>query len=368
MPVCQYFLQGRCSFGDRCRNDHPQNQPSGFGQPSSLGGGGGGGAAASGSRFSAFGGAGGAGGGFGQKSAFASQPSSSSSGGGFGQKSAFGSQTGGGAFGTPAKAAPKREGPDAEFLGKMLANRPLWQFSVFGVSGDKPNLLSGTDISLEELQLDFVMAQRSGTLPACQQKYDQLAREMNAKIDYIAANPDLCLQTWWAQIGEDPPKPTTPGQPQPTSAFGQPQPTSAFGQPQPTSAFGQPKPTSAFGQPKPAFGQTTSAFGQPKPAFGQALAGPSGFGSGSGSAFGRPQATPGFGQSPTASAFGKQASAFGGGGGGATAGFGQVAQIKVDASAAEPTEKLSAQDIECYRTGQFVLGAIPELPPTSEFR
>jgi len=38
MPaVCKFFLQGRCKFGDRCKNAHPRNNGGGGG-----GGGGGG--------------------------------------------------------------------------------------------------------------------------------------------------------------------------------------------------------------------------------------------------------------------------------------------------------------------------------------
>ncbi|KAJ1934040.1 hypothetical protein EC988_008933, partial [Linderina pennispora] len=29
---CEYFLRGKCNFGDRCRNEHPQGNRSGFGQ------------------------------------------------------------------------------------------------------------------------------------------------------------------------------------------------------------------------------------------------------------------------------------------------------------------------------------------------
>ncbi|KAJ2769175.1 hypothetical protein IWQ57_003218, partial [Coemansia nantahalensis] len=349
--------------------------PSGFGQPSSLGTG-------DGNRFSSFGSGGGGGGG--------------GSGSGFGQKSAFGSQAG------KAKAAAKGDAPDAEFLRKMLASRPMWQFSTFGPSSAKPNLLTGTDISLEEMQLDFVLAMRSGTLPACQQKYAQLGREITEKFDAIAATADSCLQAWKAQVGDAPATPPAFGQSQPaTSAFGQSQPapalalapaTSAFGQPKPAfgqpqtaSAFGQSPTTSAFGQQKSAFGQppttsafgqaatgqTASAFGQPQSAFGQPLAGSSGFGSsGGGSAFGQRQGA--FGQPQTAPAFGKQTSAFGqqasafGAGVSGAGGFGRASQI--DASAAESTQPLSAQDIECYNASQFTLGAIPELPPTGKLR
>nr|XP_054755421.1 nucleoporin NUP42-like [Lytechinus pictus] len=42
MPVCRYFQQGNCRFGDRCRYEHPRNQ-SGFGNQGSFRGGGGGG-------------------------------------------------------------------------------------------------------------------------------------------------------------------------------------------------------------------------------------------------------------------------------------------------------------------------------------
>ncbi|KAK6959487.1 nucleoporin-like protein 2 [Biomphalaria glabrata] len=39
MPVCQFFLEGRCRYGERCRNEHPR----GGVQRNLFGGGGGGG-------------------------------------------------------------------------------------------------------------------------------------------------------------------------------------------------------------------------------------------------------------------------------------------------------------------------------------
>ncbi|KAJ2080743.1 hypothetical protein H4R24_002833 [Coemansia sp. RSA 988] len=112
MAVCQYFLQGRCSFGDRCRNEHPQNRPSGFGQSSSQilmqgKGGGAGGGIQSNNRFSAFSNSNGGGsnttsGGFPQSSAFSSfsggnKPTgfNDARGGAFKQTSAFKGFSGG---------------------------------------------------------------------------------------------------------------------------------------------------------------------------------------------------------------------------------------------------------------------------------
>ncbi|KAJ2500477.1 Nucleoporin-like protein 2 [Coemansia sp. RSA 1972] len=387
MTVCQYFLQGRCSFGDRCRNEHPQKQPSGFGQSSSQSFG-----SQSTNRFGGFSGTGNT--------------------GGFKQTTAFGAL----GSGTQKKTAKEQQQLTGELLKTGIEDRPLWKFSVFGPISNKANLLSGTDISPEEMQLEFKAAEASGSVAMCQQKYAQLAVEMDNKVQDIVNNVDSYAQQWKAQhessitqqnafgqsgsafgqsgsafgqaktptqsafgqtgsafgqtgsafgqtgsaFGQSKaPTQSAFGQSNVTGAFGKPKPAGAFGQPSTTGAFGQPVTTSAFGQPV-----TTSAFGQSKPsgafeqssttsAFGQ-------FGKTSTSAFGN-QGTSAFGNQGT-SAFGNQG----------TPAFGQAPPGPPNALAGhisgttDPTHELTAQDIERFKAAEFTMGQIPEHPPTAD--
>ncbi|KAJ2455775.1 Nucleoporin-like protein 2 [Coemansia sp. RSA 2336] len=369
MPVCQYFLQGRCSFGDRCRNEHPQNRPSGFGQSSQLFGGQGG------NRFGAL----------------------SGSTNAFKQTSAFGS------FASNAnKPATKNQVLTGDLLKRDIGDRPLWRFSVYGPTGSKPNILSGTDISPEEMHLDFKMAEASGNVAMCQQKYAQLDVEMDQKLNNIVQNADSMAQQWERQYGVSATQQGGGG----SSAFGQSAPSggsSAFGQSATLSgsnAFGQSASSgsSAFGQKPSAFGGTTS-FGQKPSAFGGSNTfgqTSSAFGSSGTSAFGQSTTTSSaFGQSKPAfgGAFGqsttgalgqpKSTSAFGGqsalgGFGQGTSAFGQSAGTQPPSmllngtstqkisGTTDPTRELSQQDIEQYKAPQFTMGQIPEIPPTAD--
>ncbi|KAJ2631726.1 hypothetical protein H4R22_001781 [Coemansia sp. RSA 1290] len=360
MPVCQYFLQGRCSFGDRCRNEHPQNRPSGFGQSSQLFGGQGG------NRFGALSGSGNA---FKQTSAFGS----------------FASNT--------KKPAGKDKTLTGDLLKRDIGDRPLWRFSVYGPIGGKPNMLSGTDISPEEMQLDFKMAEASGNVAMCQQKYAQLDAEMDQKLNNVVQNADSSAQQWERQYGISASQQGGGG----LSAFGQTAPggsgtfgqttsggSSAFGQKSSafggTTAFGQ-KPSafggsSAFGQTSSAFGSSgTSAFGQnttTSSAFGQSNGPQTAFG---GSAFGQ-SAAGSFGQPKSTSAFGGQSAS--GGFGQGTSAFGQNTGTQPPSmllngtptqkmsGTTDPTRELSQQDIERYKAAQFTMGQIPEVPPTAD--
>ncbi|KAJ2406829.1 hypothetical protein J3F80_003257 [Coemansia sp. RSA 2526] len=383
MAVCQYFLQGRCSFGDRCRNEHPQKQQSGFGQSSSQSFGG-----QNTNRFGGFSGAGNT--------------------GGFKQTTAFGAL----GSSTPKKTAKEQQQLTGELLKTGIEDQPLWKFSVFGPISNKANLLSGTDISPEEMQLEFKAAEASGSVAMCQQKYTQLAAEMDLKIQDIVNNVDSYAQQWnaqhessttqqsgfgqagsafgqtkaptqsaFGQTGSAFGQPKTPtqsafGQSNTTGAFGQSNTTGAFGQSNTTGAFGQPKPAGAFGQPATtsAFGQSnsSSAFGQSKPAgaFGQSntTSAFGQFGKSGTSAFGS-QGTSAFGSQGT-SAFGKQGtSAFGSQG---TSAFGQAPPGPPNALAGHisgttnPTHQLTAQDIERFKAAEFTMGQIPEHPPTAD--
>ncbi|KAI9505945.1 hypothetical protein BX070DRAFT_219076 [Coemansia spiralis] len=403
MPVCQYFLQNKCSFGDRCRNEHPQTRASAFGQSSSQAIMQGGGASSNSSAF-----------GLGNTNRFGALATTSA----FGQKQpqAF---SGFGAFASTANQQSgqmesddplKEKKPlDAMNLKELISDRPGWKLSCFGPLAGRPSLLTETDVSPEEVRLEFAMAQQAsgGSALMCQQNYDRMVAEADSKLNSIAGNAGLFASQWQQQHGPDGGAQSTFGQPK--SAFGQ----SAFG----GGAIGQQKPvgSSAFGdsvnttQPGSAFGgglgssnigqsafglsnSTTSAFGSSnlaQSAFGLSNPVPSAFGgpTTAASAFGgSTTATSAFGGSnPAASAFGSSnsttsafgKSAFGTSSAFSTAannrgGFAATAEAPISMSSqdiaeiAGPPRELTADEISNFKAPRFVRGAIPEVPPTPE--
>jgi nucleoporin NUP42 len=211
----------------------------------------------------------------------------------------------------------------------LTNEKPIWPYTSYGPSKGEPNLISGQDVSFEELRAEFMKAKQANNPSqyVCQlplaamhaeaeavfpsfQPEDSLLQKVNTAYGNVLSNIDQAVTFARSQSKKAAPTgPTTASTSSPfgsgsnatpfgapaktfgnqsatfgsTSAFRQAAPsTSAFGQPASTSAFGQ---TSAFGTPaKPAgaggfggfasttpatsaFGQT-SAFGSAKPAFG----------------------------------------------------------------------------------------------------
>ncbi|KAJ2303776.1 uroporphyrinogen-III synthase [Coemansia sp. RSA 2706] len=232
-----------------------------------------------------------------------------SSGGGFTQTTAFG------ALGNTTPKKSKDQPLTGALLKQGIEDRPLWKLSVFGPTSNKPNMLSGTDVSPEEMHLDFMLAERAGNVPACQQKYAQLADEMDQRVREVVGNADSYALKWENQYGQTTPQPSGAGG---TGAFGQA--ASAFGQ----KPFGQSAASGFGGSTSSAFGQPTtpkqSAFGSS--AFGQS-SGSGGFGkSGASGGFGQSSASGGFGQSGTG-AFGKSTTGAFGQSSGTGSAFGQ---------------------------------------------
>ncbi|KAJ1663993.1 Nucleoporin-like protein 2 [Coemansia sp. RSA 1813] len=382
MPVCQYFLQGKCNFGTRCRNEHPQTRSSAFGQSTSQailkGGSGATGGAAPTSAFgfgnNRFGALATSAGGSGM-SAFGQHSQTAFS--GFGNTSSgFLSQSTGTLQNRPFDGSGQKLGAnkplDADQLRKLVMAPLIWKLSTFAPVGDKPSMLSGTDVSPEESRLEFVMAQRqTGNTVACQQQFDFLVNEMDHRLKDIAANAQVYASQWQQQHGDD-----SSGR-----AFGQQAAAasqSAFGQPNPTSSL------SAFGGSGGAGGQL--AFGQS--AFGQQSAFPSSSGGGFSSTLAKEQTASAFGGGRSGGAFGLSstgtsafgvskpaASAFGGSAFGQPASllggskttinsFGNSPQEIMEATG--PQRDLTPEEIEGFKAPRFVFGRIPEVAPTPE--
>ncbi|OJD13640.1 hypothetical protein AJ78_05921 [Emergomyces pasteurianus Ep9510] len=295
MPVCIFYQQGRCKFGDRCKNEHPGAQSAASSSP--FGGGG--------NRFGVF--------------------QQGPTGGGFGR-------AGGGAFGGGHKDNIKDNkyalNPD-DIKADLTPGkgRPQWIFSCYGPGKNAPIQLFGgpqREQSFEEMRALHYAAAAAGNAQQAVQDAMKLYAETEAQIQAILNDTEGAVRyiiqgenTHPNRIdiieGKTGPMPTPFAQP---TAFSQPSTsptamtTSPFGQP---SGLGQAAGPSPFAQPsalgqqsafgKPALGQTTP-FGQPS-AMGSTQAA---------SPFGQPSTSAsGFGQSPFTQAANTQATTpFGG--------------------------------------------------------
>ncbi|TKA27942.1 hypothetical protein B0A50_04007 [Salinomyces thailandicus] len=295
MAICKFFLEGRCRFGDSCKNEHPreQNQGNRFAPLSNQGGGGR-------ARSGGYGGGGGGG----------------------GDRYRPGQQNSGRDQSLPYHLNADIIRSDLT-TGGADGEKPTWPLSCYGPGRDAPRqLLEGIiEQSPEECRVLYYQAQAAGQLQeyatnetnavnqAIQQAQSVLndldgaikyvldgAHQHPNRLDQVVQNKQPSL----ARAGGS-------GQPSGSSSFGQAPAdsgASAFGRPSGLgggSAFGQPSQAgrggSAFGQASQVGGGTgfgkpsalggQPAFGQPSPAGGSAFGAPSALG-GTGSAFGKP--------------------------------------------------------------------------------
>ncbi|QIX00569.1 hypothetical protein AMS68_006086 [Peltaster fructicola] len=312
--VCQFYLEGRCRFGDGCKYEHPNDQ------------------AQNQNRFAALG----------------SQPR--------GRSNAFGANS----TETTKQSmfAVTAEGIKLE----LTDERPIWPLSSYGPGRDAPRQLLDAEFeqSPEEMRLLHYMALANGNTQETAQRESSTGEAVNQAIQKILSDVNGAVKYVLDGKDQHPNRIDMSKQPfgnqenasssQSTSTFGAQKPqTSSFGQP---SSFGRNQQSSSFGQPStPAQG---SSFGQPSALGSTSFGQPSGLGQNS--AFGKPSALggsafgkPSFGQpsQPSGFAAAAQAPSFGQSGfagkttpfGAATAtqsSFGQPSAFGAAASNASP--------------------------------
>eukprot|EP00181_Compsopogon_caeruleus_P001252 CAMPEP_0184689292 /NCGR_PEP_ID=MMETSP0312-20130426/30571_1 /TAXON_ID=31354 /ORGANISM="Compsopogon coeruleus, Strain SAG 36.94" /LENGTH=424 /DNA_ID=CAMNT_0027146623 /DNA_START=1609 /DNA_END=2883 /DNA_ORIENTATION=- len=248
MVVCQYFLRGRCKFGNHCRDEHPPRpNVSGGGSggwsrpavpvkvaadPFRTGGGGGG-----------RGGRGGGGRGNGRGGGGSASWTQNASQSGIVPKDPFWQQRGGGA------SSGNWRGPAGNIDGKLnredlTSGFPQWPLTCYG-RDEEDNLLVG-DVSMEEARVRAYHALRSGA-GSFQEIVTEEARTAATHRERIA----LLLDPRKGDIFSNPMGPVSSQVPSSSPLFAQPlasTSTSMLGTPA-TPSFFLPSSSPSFGHP-----------------------------------------------------------------------------------------------------------------------
>ncbi|XP_054914762.1 nucleoporin NUP42 [Poeciliopsis prolifica] len=407
MVVCNFFLQGRCRYGDKCWNEHPRNGSRG-------GGGYNDGYGRSGGQQQPRGGGGGYGnrvwvnpsqqrGGYIQPSSFSSQGSSdwgSGGGGGGGRRenvkssdfsfsssNRFSALDASNAFdkggrGAVAGLGTAGDEDDDKKLEVIQADVYVWECSgqwFFSCYSSFKTPISGfTDLSPEELRLEYYSTRASGDLQGYQNGVNQLLSQWKSRVQELKIMSPSTRLALLAELKGTAPQSsssgfgstTTTGFGSSTSSFG----SKGFGAPAQSVNFGFPALSSGFGSsstssPSTGFGSLVTAPTQPPSGFGSSsvpsastfsFAAPSAdkpppaassvFGSAPGFTFSSTTAT------PTMGGFG---SAFGG----AAASLGAGVVGEAPDGLFSPESKLSQEELNQFKAKRFTLGQIPLKPP-----
>uniref|UniRef100_A0A8C3G9E5 Nucleoporin NUP42 n=1 Tax=Cyclopterus lumpus TaxID=8103 RepID=A0A8C3G9E5_CYCLU len=411
MPVCNFFLQGRCRYGDKCWNEHPAG---------GGGGGGGGGGYNSNNSYNSPAQQQPRGGGFGnrvwvnpsqQKGSYI-QPSSFSShgteewgggggGGGGGGENDWGRGGGGGRRDNVSFSAPNRfstlgtpstfeRGGGGQQVETIQMDMDIWEssgqwgFSCY--SSFKTPLSGFTDLSPEELRLEYLSRSASGEVQIYVNAIKELINQWRSRVQELKVMNPATRTALLAEINNPAPQASS-------SDFGS---ATVFGSAtdgMESKGFGAPAPaasnTFSFAAPSGGFGSLAA------PGFGSALAAPtqppSGFGSSIAAApnaasfsfaapsTNKPAATSGFG---SASGF-NFTSTQNAGGGGFGSGFGRVEGLGSSGfgkTASPPAAGVGSaggasnslfshesnttpEELNQFKAKRFTLGQIPLKPP-----
>ncbi|KAL8833070.1 MAG: hypothetical protein Q9170_004532 [Blastenia crenularia] len=284
MVVCKFFLEGRCKFGDSCKNEHPRNTTT-------------------------------------NRNPFAPLQNNNRS-----------NQPGSNTLNRGPKSADYPYHLDKDIISKDLTNeRPLYILSAYGPGRDAPQQLFGgqpREQSFEELRQRHYELSSTGNQDQAIQEAKLLYSNADQQIQTVLSDLDGALKYITDAANQHPNRldvckakgGDASQQQQPSGSFGSAAPSASgprFGQPsfgQPSApAFGKPSfgqapaPAPAFGQPAN-LGQKPAVFGQasnpnPAQAFGQPVnlnQAPAAFGQ-----ISDPSTAPTFGQNSTPSQFGQ---------------------------------------------------------------
>ncbi|KAM6152444.1 nucleoporin NUP42 isoform 1-T1 [Erethizon dorsatum] len=409
MAICQFFLQGRCRFGDRCWNEHPgargagggrQQQPSGSNrsegnatsqkysniiQPSSF------------SRSAPWGG-----------SRDQEKPSFSS----FASKASNTRNTGFGLSQNPfASPSSEEQKDEKKLLEGIIKDMEIWEssgqwmFSVYSPVKKKPSISGFTDISPEELRLEYRNFLASNNLQSYLNSVQQFINQWRNRINELKS---LNTSTKLSDLKDE------ANHAAPTFGFGSRQ-AGTFGSPgfpvsnsssagapnfsfktnpgivtvpaRSPSVFGAPPASGAVPATSSASSTSTPNFGFGKPEITSAAS--FSFKSPAASSFGSPRFS-GFPTSVAAGPFGAAvASAFGSGS--SVTGFGSPGShshtafskpsndvfratslpassvvVTTDNMLFTPKDQLTAEELEQFQSKKFILGKIPLKPPPME--
>ncbi|XP_015229635.1 PREDICTED: nucleoporin-like protein 2 isoform X2 [Cyprinodon variegatus] len=400
MVVCNFFLQGRCRYGEKCWNEHPvggSRGGGGYNQSYSRSGG----------QQQQSRGGGGGGGGFGnrvwvnpsqqrggyiQPSSFSSQGStdwgSGREGGGgrrenvkssnfsFSTQNRFSALNTSNAFdkgrrgeGGGGSAADEDDDKKLEVIQVDIdawESSGQWGFSCY--SPFKAPISGFTDLSPEELRLEYYSTKASGDLQGYLNGVNQLLSQWKSRIQELKIMSPSTRQALLAELNGKAPQSSSIG-------FGS---TTAPGFGFSTSGFGSkglgasaPASTGTFGFPAPSSGFDASSTSSPSTGFGSLLSAPTQPPSG----FGAPSApsASSFSFAPSNAAFSPSTTAANSGGGFRSAFGADSSTFKAAAASPAAGEaadglfsaegKLTQEEVNQFKAKRFTLGQIPLKPP-----
>ncbi|XP_026767522.3 nucleoporin NUP42 [Pangasianodon hypophthalmus] len=314
MPVCSYFLEGRCRYGDKCWNEHPRG-----GRNQTARGGGGsvnrvwvnpsqrsGGGVVQPSSFSRGGGD------WGRENSGTGRDDRSSN-FSFNTQNRFSTlnntqsgyrRTGGGGGGGGGHGGADDTDQQLEVIEKDMEvwqSSGQWLFSCY--SALKASITGFVELSPEELRMEYYTSRATGDLQSYVNSVQQLVNQWRSRVQELTS---MSANTRAAMIAElnNPRAQTSSGggifssssSSSSTTGFESSSTTSGFGSSSSTG-FGSSSATSGFGS------SSSTGFGSSSTS--------SGFGSSATSGFGSSSATSGFGSSSTSSGFGSSSTTSG---------------------------------------------------------